>query len=138
MILDIYDAREMTEPSIARAREMHPSPNPAVAGKLDKLPLPDGDRDAVFLLFAAHEIRQPARRAEFFREVARVLAGTGQLVLVEHLRDWKNLVAFGPGFLHFYPSSEWLRLAHQAGLKIERETSVTAFVRCFVMSKGER
>jgi len=57
MVVDIYDPQEMTEPSIARAR-LRPSPEPAVSGKLDALLLPNRDRDPLFLLFAAHEIRQ--------------------------------------------------------------------------------
>jgi ubiquinone/menaquinone biosynthesis C-methylase UbiE len=136
MVVDIYDPQEMTEPSIARARRLRPSPELTVAGKLDALPLPDRDRDTLFLLFAAHEIRQPARRKLFFQESARVLANSGQLLLVEHIRDWRNFVAFGPGFLHFHSRDEWLRLARDAGLTVEREDSVTPFVRCFLMTKA--
>lgn len=136
IVLDIYDSREMTEPSIARARLLHPPSQPAVTGKLDALPFPDRDRDTLFLLFAAHEIRQPARRAEFFLEAARVLTNSGQFLLVEHLRDWKNFLAFGPGFLHFFPRKEWLRLARASGLTVERESRITPFVRCFVMRKA--
>ncbi len=50
VVVDIYDAAEMTEPSIARARRMYPATEPFVTGKFDALPLPDGDRDLVFLL----------------------------------------------------------------------------------------
>jgi hypothetical protein len=136
MVVDIYDPQEMTEPSIARARRLDPSPQPAVASKLDALPLSDCDRDTLFLLFAAHEIRQPARRTKFFLESARVLSNSGQLLLVEHIRDWRNFVAFGPGFLHFHSRAEWLRLAHDAGLTVEREDRVTPFVRSFLMTKA--
>jgi ubiquinone/menaquinone biosynthesis C-methylase UbiE len=134
-VLDIYDANEMTEPSIARARQLHPSSHPAIPAKLDALPLPDQTRDTVFLLFAAHEIRQPALRAQFFRELARVLTPSGQVLLVEHLRDWKNFLAFGPGFLHFHSRKEWLCLARAAGLSVESETPVTPFIRCFLVRK---
>ena len=137
MALDIYDPREMSEPSIARARRAHQSQPPATVGKLDALPLADGGRDTVFLLFAAHEIRQPARRAEFFLEVTRVLANSGQLLLVEHLRDWKNFVAFGPGVLHFYSRDEWLRVARSAGLTLKSEHNVTPLVRCFLMGRAD-
>ncbi len=137
MVVDIYDPQEMTEPSIARARRLHPAAESVLAGKLDALPLTDRDRDTVFLLFAAHEIRQSTRRTQFFLESARVLANSGQLLLVEHLRDWRNFVAFGPGFLHFHSRDEWLRLAHDAGLTVEREDRITPFVRCFVMTKAE-
>jgi signal transduction histidine kinase len=133
VILDIYDPREMTEPSIARARLAHPSP--AIPAKLDALPLPGRDRDTVFLLFAAHEIRTPARRTQFFHETARVLAPAGQILLVEHLRNWKNFAAFGPGFLHFYPRSEWLRLARESGLTLQREAPLTPFVRYFLFTR---
>jgi ubiquinone/menaquinone biosynthesis C-methylase UbiE len=103
---------------------------------LDALPLPDRDRDTAFLLFTAHEIRHPDRRTQFLREVARVMTNSGQLLLVEHLRDWKNFIAYGPGFLHFYSRNEWMRVAREAGLMVERECLVTPFVRCFVMRKA--
>ena len=139
-VLDIYDPVEMTEPSIARARTQasrpHTSAQPALTAQLDALPIRDHDRDTVFLLFAAHEIRDPIRRTLFFSEAARVLANSGQLLLVEHLRDWRNFVAFGPGFLHFHSRSEWLRVARTAGLTITREDSITPFVRYFLMTRS--
>ena len=136
VVLDIYDSQEMTEPSIARARRARPSQYSAVPCRLDALPLPDRDRDTVFLLFAAHEIRNPARRVAFFRQAARVLTAPGQALLVEHLRDWKNFVAFGPGCLHFHSRREWLRIAREAGFRLEQEGCVTPFVRRFVMSRS--
>src|SRR5262249_51793921 len=132
VVLDIYDSQEMTEPSIARARRARPSQHSAVPCRLDALPLPDRDRDTVFLLFAAHEIRNPARRVAFFQEAARVLTTSGQVLLVEHLRDWKNLVAFGPGCLHFHSRREWLRIIREAGFRLEQEGCVTPFVRRFL------
>lgn len=133
--VDIYDPSEMTEPSIARARLLRPPEEAPVAARTDGLPFPDQDCDTVFLLFAAHEVRLSSRRAEFFVECARVLGDPGQLLLVEHLRDWRNFAAFGPGFLHFHGRREWLRVAHAAGLTVVREAAVTPFVRCFLMSK---
>ena len=137
LVLDIYDPLEMTEPSIAIAREAHALSQPtAIAAKLEALPVSDATHDSVFLLFAAHEIRQAKRRSEFFSEAARVLSNGGQLLLVEHLRDWKNFVAFGPGFWHFQSRREWRRVAHEAGLTIEREKSITPLVRSFLLSKA--
>jgi ubiquinone/menaquinone biosynthesis C-methylase UbiE len=138
VVLDIYDRAEMTEPSIARARRMHPCGHPAVRCKLDALPLSDQGRDTLFLLFTAHEIREPARRVVFLREASRTLAAPGQMLVVEHLRDWKNFIAFGPGFFHFYSRREWVRVAREAGLTVERESPVTPFVRCFLMSRSTK
>lgn len=59
------------------------------------------------------------------------------VVLVEHLRDWKNFIAFGPGFVHFHSRRSWLRTIREAGLLIERESAVTPFVECFVLRRAE-
>src|SRR5215469_6103555 len=118
-VLDIYNGREMTAASIARARRIHSDRRPALPAGLDTLPFPEATQDAVFLLFAAPEVRRHERRVTLLREAGRVLAMDGRIVLVEHLRDWKNFVAFGPGFLHFYSRREWLRAAAEAKLAVE-------------------
>lgn len=135
-VIDIYDSAEMTEPSIARARRLHPSTEPFRPAKHSALPLPDNDCDAVFLLFAAHELRVADHRTDLLHESARVLRKSGHVVLVEHLRDWKNFVAFGPGFLHFHSRRNWLRSIRNAGLRVEQETQVTPFVVCFVLGRA--
>ncbi len=100
------------------------------------LPLPDASMDAVFLFFAAHELRGPVSREQLFGEVARVLVPGGRLILAEHPRDVANLTVFGPGSFHFLPRREWLRLAFQSGLKIVHELRITPFVRVWSLEKG--
>ena len=101
----------------------------------DSLPFPTGSRDTLFFLLAAHEVRKSAGRVALCKEAARVLAAPGQLLLAEHLRDWRNFLAFGPGCLHFHSRQEWMRVAHAAGMCVEREGSVTPFVRWFLLRK---
>lgn len=137
-VVDIYHPAEMTEPSIARARRIHPPSEPFRQGKYDNLPLPENGYDAVFLLFAAHEVRAAEHRTQLFRETARALRKDGCVVLVEHLRDWKNFLAFGPGVLHFHSRGSWLRSIHDAGFVVENESSLTPFVECFVLRRVER
>ncbi|MBI4600605.1 MAG: methyltransferase domain-containing protein [Planctomycetes bacterium] len=132
--IDFYDPVEMRSGSIARARRSAGPAAPAERASAGSLPLRDAELDAAFLIFAAHELRSPEARLRFFREVHRTLAPGGELVLVEHLRDAASFAAFGPGFLHFLPRREWVRLAREAGFRIRQESAFTAFVRVFVLS----
>lgn len=134
VVLDIYDPTAMTEISIARARRLSAA-SPATRADFRRLPLPEGAFDAAFVLFTAHELREQPARQSFFRELRRVLQADGRLLLVEHLRDFRNFLAFGPGAFHFYSRSEWVRLATQCGFGIERELSMTPFVRVFVFGR---
>jgi SAM-dependent methyltransferase len=137
VVVDIYDPLTMTEPSIARARRMYPATEPFAVGSAKALPLPDADCDAVFLLFAAHELRDPKGRTELLREAHRILNNDGRIVLVEHLRDLPNFVAFGPGFLHFHAARSWLRSIGAAGFEVDAQRRVTPFVQCFTLRKAD-
>jgi len=46
-----------------------------------------------------------------------------------------NFLAFGPGFLHFLPRGEWLRVAHESGLLAVRDFRFTPFVRVLIWRK---
>jgi ubiquinone/menaquinone biosynthesis C-methylase UbiE len=132
---DIFDSTTMTEPSIIRARSIRRSDKNASWADFRALPGEDKSFDTVFAMFVLHEIRDNGDRAKCLREVARCLSDDGRLVIVEHLRDLANSVAFGPGFLHFLPRSTWLEACASAGFTVEREASLTPFVRVFVTAK---
>ncbi len=91
---DIFDPDCMTESSITRARKLAPARLCVVPVSPAALPAVDAAFDAVFLVFAAHEIRSAKTRERLFGELRRVLRPGGSLLIVEHLRDWRNLVAY--------------------------------------------
>jgi SAM-dependent methyltransferase len=134
-VLDIYDPDEMTEPSIELARRIAPASARAIPADWRALPIPDNELDTAFLVFAAHELRRHATRVQLFRELARVLRVGGEVVLVEHSRDWANFLAFGPGFLHFFSKQAWRRAAAAARLQVRTDFSMSPFVHVFMLRR---
>lgn len=134
-IIDIYDPRTMTEPSIRRARSIAGLSSPP--SHPEGLSVSENSVDAAFLIFAAHELRQQEDRVRLMREIASVLRTGGELVLVEHLRDLANFLAFGPGFLHFFSKRTWENVAVSACLRIRLHHTVTPFVHIFVLQKQQ-
>ena len=65
----------------------------------------------------------------------RILRPVGSVLRLEHPRDRASFVAFGFGAFHFLSRNEWLRAAGRAGFKLEREFSITPFVRVFLFRR---
>lgn len=135
-VFDIFDPAQTTEPSIARARRSTKGDVDSERVDFRRLPAETHTIEAVLLLLSAHELRTHDARVALFSEIHRVLTPRGRVVVAEHLRDWPNFLAFGPGFLHFHSRRTWKRCVTQAGLAIHREFRITPFVRVFVL--GER
>lgn len=131
--LDHFDPVRMTEPSIQRARRLHPPAAGTIAAPFDRWPLESGGADVVFGLLAIHEFRTERERAAWFAEARRCLGPGGRVVLAEHLRDLPNALAFGPGFLHFHSAASWRRCWETAGFRCADEFPVTPWIRFFIL-----
>lgn len=134
-VFDIFDPVEMTEPSIRRARDVVHTDVPAERADYRALPVPAETIDAAVVLLAAHELRSETNRGTLFAEIRRLLVPGGTVLVAEHLRDWANFLAFGPGFLHFHSRGSWRRCFEAARLAIESEFSITPFVHVFVLRR---
>jgi SAM-dependent methyltransferase len=132
-VVDIFDPRVMTETSIRQARRINRRTTPAKQARYDDLVFSANSFDAAFCIFAAHELRRHHQRVRLFKEIARILVPGGECVLMEHTRDWRNLLAFGPGFLHFFSRRAWHRAAFDSGLALRSEFSMTPFVRVYIL-----
>jgi SAM-dependent methyltransferase len=135
-VFDIYDPVAMTEPSIVRARLRSQGEfGRGEHADYRRLPLPTGTIDAAMLLLSAHELRSDEARAALFTELRRVLGPGGRVVVAEHLRDWANFLAYGPGVLHFHSRRTWVRCFARHRFDVHREFSITPFVRIFVLRR---
>ena len=135
VVFDIFDPEQMTERSIRRARELSGTSDHHRAS-WKSLPAESEIFDTVFLIFAVHELRDCRARHTFFQEVARVLKPEGCAVLVEHLRDFENFLAYGPGCLHFHSRRTWTVAFDAASLRVRSERTITPFVHIFELCRA--
>jgi len=126
--VDLYPALGRREPSIVRARKLYPPVAKSICETISDWPLTDCSVDFILIAFAAHEVRDPEQRKLLFQQARRVLKPTGRIVLVEHVRDFSNFVAFSLGFLHFLPLAEWISCASRSNLKIAKQYRITPLV----------
>ncbi len=136
IVLDHYYPHLMTEPSIRRARRKFPPAAGTIPADFSRWPIGSGTADAIFGLLAIHELRAESQRIAWFQEASRCLGPSGRIVLAEHTRDAANLLAYGPGFLHFHSPRSWRKCWEAAGLRLADEFRVTPWIRIFVLVKS--
>lgn len=130
-VYDFYNASQHTEPAIVRARKVSMTyPNTRQINS-DSIPLADHSVDNIFLVSAIHEIRRHDEKVIFLKECRRVCKPTGQVIMVEHLRDFPNFVAFTIGFTHFFSKKSWEKAYKEAGFTRIREQKFTPFMSIF-------
>lgn len=135
LAIDFYDPAKHTEVSIKRARQAYPPVPGTQRVNTQALPLLTHSADYALAFLAAHEVRDPAERAVFFQEIKRVLTPTGEIIVVEHLRDAANFLAYTIGFFHFHSRRAWLATFQAAGLRVAQEVKITPFLTAFILRK---
>jgi SAM-dependent methyltransferase len=130
-VFDFYNAERHTEVAIVRARKVslvYPDTRQIAS---NHIPLDDQSTDLVFLLSAAHEIRSPQEKVAFLSECRRVCKPTAKVIMVEHLRDFPNFLAFTVGFTHFFSRKAWVKAFKESGFTGINETKFTPFMSVF-------
>ena len=128
---DFYNADRHTEMAIVRARRVslvYPNTRQIAS---NNIPLDSHSVDLVFLLSAAHEIRSPEEKVTFLSECHRICKPTAKLIMVEHLRDLPNFLAFTVGFTHFFSRKAWIKAFKNSGFTTIEETKFTPFMSVF-------
>lgn len=132
-VLDFYDSEKHTEISIKRARKAYPVYPNTIKIKTSHLPLPDNSTQLVFGILSTHEIRSDEERIEFFKEINRILHSEGELIIVEHLCNPLNFLAYNIGVFHFHSNSTWKTTFAKSNLSIKKEFSITPFLKGFIL-----
>ena len=130
-VFDFYNAEKHTEPAIIRARKVslvYPNTQQIIS---NTIPLKDNSVDLIFLLSAAHEIRSQNEKIQFLKECHRVCKSNANVMMVEHLRDFPNFVAFSVGFTHFFTKRTWRNAFKDAGFTTFTEQKFTPFMSIF-------
>lgn len=130
-VFDFYNKKQHTEPAIIRARKVSNTYPNTLQISTQQIPLPDQSVDLLFLLSAAHEIRNEQEKIEFLRECRRICKPKGTVIMVEHLRDFPNFLAFSIGFTHFFSRRTWKKSFTEAGFRSFEETKFTPFMSVF-------
>ena len=132
--VDFYDPDTHTEASIARARAAYPPPADTVAlgrpAHVSRL----GPADLIVAALSAHEIRDAAERTDFFARLRERLLPGGRIVLVEHVRDIANTLAYSFGVGHFHLRAAWQATFDGAGLQVFDERRHTPFLRVITLA----
>lgn len=136
LVFDFYDPVKHTEISIERARKIYSAYPGTKTINTNNIPLKANSVDYIFLLFAAHEIRNDEERIEFFRQLGNTLRTGGKIIVTEHQRDIYNFIAYNIGFFHFFSASTWKQTFAKAGLHQETTFKLTAFITTFVLVKN--
>ncbi len=133
-IFDFYDAENHTEPSVKRARAHYPLHPQSENVTTQELPAGDASVSLILGIFAVHEIRSHPERVLFFKELARILKPGGEIIILEHLRDFSNLFAYHIGAFHFHRRSAWLSAFSEAGLSGVKEGRKAGFLTQFTLT----
>ncbi|WP_298339456.1 methyltransferase domain-containing protein [uncultured Algibacter sp.] len=127
-VFDFYNSEKHTEAAIVRARKVSLVYPKTKQISTNTIPLENKSVDMVFLLSAAHEIRSFEEKVLFLKECKRICKPDAHVILVEHLRDIPNFLAFSIGFTHFFSKQTWINAFKSAGFKSFTETKFTHFM----------
>jgi SAM-dependent methyltransferase len=133
VVCDFYDPAKHTAASIRRAREAYPCFAGTQGITTRSLPLPDDTAANIFAIMSLHEVRDDNERGMFLAELNRILTADGRIIIVEHVRDAANCLAYNFGAFHFHTRKAWLHNFKVAGLRLESEQKATPWLTVFVL-----
>jgi len=135
-VLNFYNPEKHTEVSIKRARKAYGAYSGTKTIETSNISLAPNSIDFIFCVLSAHEIRARGERKLFFEQLNKAMKHDGRIIVVEHLRDVANFLAYNIGFFHFHSKNEWKRTFEASDLSIEKQLKITPFIKAFILQKN--
>lgn len=135
LIYSLYDRQRHKEKSIEKAQKKAPLSPYTISISLSFLPLMPNSVDAIFIIISTHRLENQQERIRFFKQMQEALKANGQLIVVEHVRDTLNLLAYTWGASHFLPSKAWHKIFEQSDLLVNQKRKVTPFLTVYSLGK---
>lgn len=135
IVVDVYNPQWTTSRALARWRNRRPPPPPDPRliwrdGAVDLIPLPDESVPAVVLSQTLSEFWQHGDRLALLRELHRILAPNGRLLIAERTRTQTNWLVMGPAALSLFHVNDLRNLLAQAGFRVQKEQELQGLIHC--------
>jgi SAM-dependent methyltransferase len=135
IVIDVYNPQLAPSRSLSRAQQqaVKPQEDPRLSwrdGSIDLLPLPDGSISAVTLVETASELWQQGDRIRLLKEVYRILAPGGRLLLAERMQSSTNFAVMGPSGLRLKSAGYWHNLLSENKFVLKDEVSLRDLICC--------
>lgn len=140
IIVDVYNPQLTPGKALARSHRqgLPHRPDPRISwrdGSIDLLPLPDRSAKIVTLVETASELWQQGDRECLVKEIVRVLAPGGQLLLAERVLSPTNLLVMGPLAIRLKSLDYWRKLLEGTALQVSRESNARELIHCLRADK---
>ncbi|RZK52430.1 MAG: hypothetical protein EOO91_19355 [Pedobacter sp.] len=132
--MDFYNSAKHTEISIERARKAYPPYPNTMLIETTNIGLSAKTIDCVFVILAAHEIRDMQEQIIFFRQMKQALRDDGKIIVVEHNRDIYNFLVYNFGCFHFFSPRRWKEVFKNAGLALMQVKKITPFINIYYLT----
>ncbi|RZJ48355.1 MAG: methyltransferase [Flavobacterium sp.] len=133
-VMDFYKSAKHTEISIERARKAYPPYPNTMLIETTNIGLSAKSIDCVFVILAAHEIRDRQEQIIFFKQMKQALRADGKIIVVEHNRDIYNFLVYNIGCFHFFSPRRWKEVFKNAGLALMQVKKITPFINIYYLT----
>jgi SAM-dependent methyltransferase len=142
LVVDVYSPQWTPSRALARERTnaMLPASDPRVewyAGDINLLPLPDRSVSAVVICHVLSQFWQRGDQLVLLKEIHRILAPDGRMLLAERTRTEINWLLMGPLALRLPRAESWRDLVARSGFLVKEERSLQGLTHCFRADRNQ-